>query len=358
MTGPSPEKPAPAGYAQQAALFSIMTGGLLAQACYAVAKLGVPDLLADGPRDVDGLAAASGSDPRALRRILRVLSAAGLFQETAPGSFALTATGALLCSNARGSSRPVAVMLGEEVHRASGEIVHTLRSGQPAFEQIHGTSFYDYLGEHPEADTTFSAAMAVAAVPPALVRCDLAGLGTLVDVGGGDGGLLAHVLARQRAARGVLVDLPGSVEKARARLAGAGLEERARFVAGSFFDAGTVPAGGDVYTLSRVLHNWDDADALTILRRVREAIPPHGRLFVFEYLEDAAPAAAPDAGASPAAAQARMIDLLMLVMLDGHDRTEAEYRDLLAAAGFRVRSVRPAPFQAARGESVIEATAV
>ncbi|WP_051966388.1 methyltransferase [Kitasatospora mediocidica] len=348
------------GIAERAALFAVLTGGWIAQACYAITRLGVPDLLAEGPRTVDDLAAACDADPRALHRTLRALTASGLLRRTAPRTFALTATTRLLCADYRRSSRPTALMFGEEVHGAFGEIMHTLRTGEPAFERLHGIPFYDYLGEHPQAAATFHAAMGAAAVPAALASCDLGGLRSVVDIGGGEGGLLAKVLARHRSARGTLVELPESIELARTRLTEAGLAERVDLVAGSFFDEKLLPPGADLYTLSRVLHNWDDPSALTILRRAREAVPPEGRLLVFEYLEDQDDLEEPPTRARPGpfAAQAKLIDLLMLVMVDGHDRTLEQYRALLAEAGFAIRSVRAAPSHASRSESVIEAVPV
>ncbi|QMU75162.1 hypothetical protein GXW83_04690 [Streptacidiphilus sp. PB12-B1b] len=333
--------------ADRAALFGVLTGGWTAQCLYALAKLGVPDLLAAGPRPVEDLAAECGADRRALRRVLNAVTAAGLFRETAPGTFALTPVTRLLCRDATRSSRPSAIMFGEEVYQSFGAIMHTLRTGEPAFEQLYGKGFYDYLDDDPQLTAVFSAAMGNAAVPAALAGCDLSGLGTVVDVGGGDGGLLGKVLTRHPAARGILVDLPEAVEQARAKLTAAGLDQRVTVAPGSFFDP--LPTGGDVYTLSRVLHNWDDEQAVAILRRVREAVPDHGRLLVFERLEGRTP--------DPArAAQAQLIDVLMLVMLDGRDRTEEEYRGLLDAAGFEVRSVRAAPLHSSSTESVLEAT--
>lgn len=342
------------GVGERAALFSVLTGGWIAQACYAIARLGVPDLLADGPRTADDLAAACGADARALRRTLRVLAAAGLLREPAPRTFGLTATTRLLCAGTRRSAQPTAVMFGEEVHRAFGEILHTLRTGQPAFDHLAGIPFYDYLGDHPQAAETFHAAMGAAAVPAALARCELAGTRSFVDVGGGEGGLLARVLARHRQARGTLVELPETIGPARAQLEKAGVADRVDFVAGSFFDAGVVPAGSEVYALSRVLHNWDDERAAAIVRRIREAVPAGGRLLVFEYLEDTRPAD----GCDPLQAQAGLVDLLMMVMLDGHDRTLEEYSALLASGGFQVRSVADSRVRASRTESVIEAVPV
>ncbi|GAA1977996.1 methyltransferase [Kitasatospora viridis] len=343
------------GYAERVAMFGVLTGGWTAQCCYALTRLGVPDLLADGPRPVAELAAETGADPHALRRVLGVLAAAELFTEDRD-RYGLTPVTRLLCTGTTRSSAVAATLFGEEVYQSFGEILHTLRTGQPAFEKVHGAPFYSYLEQHPETSAAFSAAMGTASVPTALAGTDLSGLGTLVDVGGGDGGLLARVLARHPQARGVLVELPKAVDQARTKLTEAGLADRVEFAPGSFFDP--LPTGGDVYTLTRVLHNWDDEQAVAILRRVREAMPAHGRLLVFERLEEE-PGAAVEPPANERAAQAafqgRLIDLLMLLTLDGRDRTEAEYRTLLSTAGFEVRAVRSAPLRSARAESLIEA---
>ncbi|MGC5342080.1 methyltransferase [Streptomyces sp. DT171] len=332
------------------ALLAILTGGWPAQACYALTKLGVPDLLAEGPRPADELAAATGADVRAFRRLVRVLTAVGLLSEPGPGLVALTPTGRLLCGDTVRSSRPAALLFGEEVHRSFGGIMDSLRTGLPAFDALYGLPFYDYLADRPEVAAEFTAAMGTAPVPPALDKVDLSGAATLVDVGGGEGNLLAKLLPRHPEMRGVLAELPEAVGPARERLAALGLADRIDLVEGSFFDP--LPAGGDIYVLSRVLHNWDDERAGQILRRVREAMPDHGRLLVVERLEAPVPEGAE---LSQQAVQERLIDLLMLVMLQGWDRSETEYRGLLEDAGFDVRAVHSPRTRSDRAERVIEA---
>jgi hypothetical protein len=325
-------------------LLGILSGGWLAQACYAVVKLGVPDLLAAGPRTAADLAAATGAQPRVLHRLLRALAAAGVLRQTAPRTYALSGVGELLRSDAPGSAHLVALMHGEEVFRAFAEIMHTVRTGAPAFEKVYGRSFYDYLDEHPEAARTFNESMGDQPVPPALSTCDFTGVGRLVDVGGGNGTLLAEVLTANPRMRGTLVDRPDAIRAAGARLAATGLADRVDLVVGDFF-AG-VPDGGDVYVLARVLHNWSDHRAAGILSAVRTAMRPSARLVL---LEDFLPeeGTAPDTG---------LVDLLMLVTLEGFDRTEAEYRDLLSRAGFEVLAARRAPGHPVSG--VLEATPV
>jgi hypothetical protein len=344
---PTPGPPDPPGIADRVRMFGMLSAPWVAQACYALAKEGVPDLLAAGPRPIAELAAESGTDQRALQRMIRALCGAGVFSEVAPDCYQLTALGQLLRTGVSRSSRDAAVMFGEEVFRSFAEIGYTLRTGKPAFEKVYGKPFYDYLADNPDAARTFASAMGDGPVPAALATCDLAGVRTIVDVGGGNGGLLAKVLRAQPQASGVLVDLGPAISQARQRLAEAGLADRVDFVERSFFEH--VPAGADVYVLSRVLHNWDDADALTILRQVRTAVPAHGRLLVFEGLIDRTD----HVDTTPAAALT--MDLLILLMLSGCDRTQAEYADLFGRAGFEVRQVRAAPVRARQAESVIEA---
>jgi hypothetical protein len=276
------------------------------------------------------LAAECGADPRVLNRLLRSMVSMGLFRQTAPRTYGLTSVTELLRSDVPGSLRQMAVLDGEEVFRSFAGIMHTVRSGSPAFEEIYGEPFYAYLGGRPELAATFADAMNGAQVSAAVSLCDLAGVGTLVDVGGGSGGLLAAALVRHPGLRGVLLELPESVRQAKVTMARAGVEDRAELVEGDFFAA--VPSGGDVYVLARVLHNWTDERAEQILRRVRAAMAPHSRLIVLEQL-------LPDADTEPGPGKG-MVDLLMLVLLEGHDRTQADYVRLLARAGFTLRTVR------------------
>ncbi|MEV4412298.1 methyltransferase [Catellatospora sp. NPDC049609] len=319
-------------------LLGILSGTWVAQGVYALVKLGVPDLMADGPVHVGQLAHACGADARALGRLLRALALLGLFTEPAPDTYGLTSTTELLRADVPGSVRLNALMQGDEVFRSFAEIVHTLRTGRPAFEAVYGRPFYDYLGDNPEAAAVFNESMGDQRPPAALTGCDLGWAGTVVDVGGGNGSLLIDVLTRFPQLRGVLMELPDAADAARARLAEAGLAERAECVAGSFFDG--VPAGGDAYVLARVLHNWNDDNAVAVLRRVHAVLPPHGRVIV---LEDFLPERGEPA---PGRSAAGLVDLLMLVTQEGHDRTGSEYRELLVKAGFEVVEARAGALEA------------
>jgi hypothetical protein len=305
-------------------LLGMVSGGVLAQCCYAAAELGVADLLAGGARPVAELAAECGADPVALDRLLSDLAHFGLFRHSGADGYALTSVGELLRTDVPGSLRQTAIMHGEEVARAFVAITHTLRTGRPAFDEVHGLPFYDYLNDHPVVANTMAEAMGTVGPPPVLAgyrpleRAEL-----LVDIGGGDGGLLAAVLTAHPTLRGVLLELPGAIRAARARLADAGLLDRAELVQGSFFDG--VPPGGDVYVLARVLHNWADEHAVAILRRVRQVMTDRSRLIVLERFRSPA-----ESGSVTTA----MVDLLMLGLLEGRQRTEDEYVALLDQAGF------------------------
>jgi hypothetical protein len=313
-------------------LLGILSGSWVAQGVYALVKLGVPDLLRDGPRTVEYLSRASQADCRALGRLLRALALLGLFTQPEPDTFGLTATTELLRTDVPGSVHLNALMQGEEIFRSFAEIMHTMHTGQPAFEKVYGQPFYDYLGDNPDAAHTFNTSMGNERVPEAIATCDLKKANVVVDVGGGNGALLIELLRDNPQLRGVLLELSEAIGHAREQLVLAGLDDRVECVEGSFFSH--VPSGGDVYVLSRVLHNWRDQNARAILRQVHAAMRPGSRLLV---LEDFLPETT-NGGRRSAAG---LVDLLMLVTLEGSDRTEAEYRELLVEAGFDVAPTGP-----------------
>jgi hypothetical protein len=319
-------------------LLGILSGSWLAQACYATVKLGVPDLLAAGPRTADELAAATGAHPVALARLLRALAAAGLLSRSG-AAYGLTATGELLRTDVAGSLAANAVLHGEEVLRSFADIMHTVQTGEPAFAHVHGMPFYDYLDSHPQAAAGFHASMGDQPAPSGWADCDLSGVGSVCDDGGGNGALLSDMLAAHPDMRGTLLERPDAARAARDRFVASGVADRVTVVEGSFFDG--VPAGHEAYVLARVLHNWTDEHALDILARVHAGAPPGARLIVLEEImpDD-------DEAATPTPA---MVDLLMLVTLEGFDRTAAQYRNLLDKGGFAVTAVHPGRSVAAGG---------
>lgn len=312
-------------------LAAMLGGYYLSQAIYVVARLGLADLLGDRPRTSEELAPATGGHPRSLHRLLRTLAGFGIFREEA-GLFYLTGLSELLRGDAPGSLRATAVTLGETHYPAFGELLHSVRTGRPGFEKVFGVSLFEYFAANPEAARDFDAAMEglrSQAAGAMLEAFDWSGARTLVDVGGGTGGLLEAVLTRYPAMRGVLWDLPHVAEAAEARLLASGVGDRCAVAGGDFFES--VPAGGDVYLLRHIIHDWDDARALRILANCRRAMDGSGRLLLVESV--IRPSNEPSLGKS--------LDLLMLALTGGTERTEAEYRGLLRAAGFQLVRVVP-----------------
>jgi len=308
---------------------------------HVAAALGVADVLADGPRHVDEIAAATGAHAPSLYRIMRALATEGVFSEAEPRHFGLTAVSEVLRSDRGDSLRPAFV---DHPRRwaAWGEILHTARTGQTAFEKANGMTYFEWLSTDPAGSSWFNDNMASAgAVNQAVIDAyDFSTAATVADIGGGTGRFLAQVLAAHPSLRGVLFDLPEVVGNS--RLESAGVSERCQVVPGSFFDS--VPEGADVYVLARVLHDWDDAEALAILEGVRRASVEGGRVVVVEMV-------VPDDG-SPH--PGKWFDVLMMVMTGGRERTRPEFEELFDGAGFRLAEVFPTRSPL----SVIEAIAV
>ncbi len=300
----------------------MIMGGVLAQAVHAVTELGVVDRLATGPATAAGLAAELGADEDALTRFLRALAGEGLFA-VADGEYSLTPAGAALRSDVPGSLRHLSRLMTGEAYRVWELASLSLRTGAPAFETMFGAPLFDWLAARPDRQAEFAEAQAglVRARLRPLLERSWDGAGHVVDVGGGNGMLLRALLAAHPGLRGTVFDLPGVAP------AEAGLPDRCRFVGGDFFTS--VPPGGDVYVLAQILHDWDDERATRILRACRTAMPDGARLLV---LEQVVP---DDGGPHPA----HLLDLHMLVLLGGRERTEADWRRLLAAGGFAVREV-------------------
>jgi hypothetical protein len=317
-------------------LRTLVNGYQVSQAIHVAATLGVADRLADGPRTSDELAAAVGAHAESLYRLLRALAAVGVLHEEDGRRFALTPVGECLRADAAEPVGGWAAMIGRPYFwRAWDGLLHTVRTGENAFERLHGVDAWTYRARDPEEGAIFDRAMADItrrALPSMLAAFDLSRFGTVVDVGGGNGALLVALLCAHPQMRGVVLDLPHVIAAASRAIAAAGLEARCEAVAGSFFDG--VPAGGDAYILRAVLHDWDDPDAVAILRRVRAAAAADATLVVIER----------DLGAPNAAPDAKLSDLNMLVVPGGRERTEGEYGALLAAGGFRLAERHPAGF--------------
>lgn len=314
-------------------LFQMITGFAVSQAIYVAARLGIADLLKDGPKGTAELAKSAGADDGALYRLLRFLASQGIFAECDNDRFKLTPLGECLQTGASGSMRTWAIFWGEEwVWRPWGELLYSVRNGLPAVDRIYGVGAFDYLAEHPEAAEIFhetmnaQAAMASAAVVAAY---KFAGACKIVDVGCGDGSFLAAVLKANPGARGVLFDQAHVIEKTKAVIEAESVGDRYELAAGNFFAA--VPAGGDIYVLKLVIHDWDDDRAIAILKNCRDQMARDGKILLIERV--LRPGNEPDPG--------RLIDLNMLVRQFGRERDESEYRSLLAAAGFKPTKIVP-----------------
>jgi O-methyltransferase/methyltransferase family protein len=318
-----------------AALMQMVIGYRASQALYVAAKLGIADLLKDGPKGSDALAQATQAHPAALRRLLRALVSLGVFEEDAQGRFGLTPMGTHLRSDVPGSLRaPVLFLAGEEGWRSWGALLHSVQTGEPAFDHVYGMGGFDYYAEHPEGAKILDEAMAgfTALVADAVLGAyDFSGTRTLVDVGGGNGALLAAILKAHPTMRGILFDLPHVVSGAPQVLGDAGVVARCQVVGGSFFES--VPEGGDAYLLKWIIHDWDDERSVAILTACRRAMKGNGKLLVVDQV-------LPHRAEPSESTDAFMFDLEMLVVTSGgRERSEDEFRTLLAAAGFRLNRV-------------------
>lgn len=315
-------------------MVQLLAGFQVSQALYAAAVLGVPDDLAAGPRAVTATATALGLDADALGRLMRTLGSIGIVGETEPATYALTDLGRTLVTDAPASMRDLALMWMETHYAPFAGLAGTIRTGRCAATEYYGRPFFDWLGDHPEQVGRFTAAMANLTDGikiGALDAYDFAGLRTIVDVGGADGAVLAHILDRHPHARGVSLDLPHVVGAAQETSKRFGLGERLQLVEGDFFTE--VPAGADAYLLSMVLHDWDDERAAQILSTIRNASSVGTRVLSIELVVPP--------GDTPH--MAKMTDLTMLGMLTGRERTELELRTLFDRAGLRVDRIVATP---------------
>lgn len=307
----------------------MVRGAWITMALRAGCVLGVFDLL-DEPRDLADLASRTRSDPATLARFLRTLVDLGLLERTGADVHLNTLRGSVLRSDHPSRMRDLVLMQASLPNlEAWAALDEAVRTGSGVYEQVNGAPSWQHLAGDPEAQRIFNAAMArraTAQVAAVLAATDLSAPATLVDVGGGRGAMLAGLLEAQPSLRGVVADQDLVAAEARSAFAAAGLDGRADAVSCDFF--ASVPAEGDVYTLVNVLHDWGDGEAVAILRTVRAAMPDHARLLVVEHVLDA-----PGRGFEELR-DVHLVDLHMLVMFGARERTQAEYDELLAQAGF------------------------
>ena len=327
------------GLSPRAAVSQMATGYWISQAVRAMAILGLADHLASGPRTATNLAEETGAHAPSLARLLRTLVALGLCGRDDAGRVYLTPIGEAMRSDVSDSARSFVLFITAPwVERGWEELPQAVRTGEPTFSRVHGIGFWDYLGAHPEDGALFDAAMsggASARAEALRTARDLSNIGTVVDVGGGQGRLLATLLKAVPGLRGVLVDRPEVVAGADAVLRAEGVADRCVVVEGDFFAA--VPPGGDAYILAQIVHDWPDAEAFAILSACRRAMAPGARLRVIEQVLPSTDGSDLHEKAGP-----NLLDLNMLVLFGGgQERTAEEYRRLLAAAGFGEIEVLP-----------------
>jgi hypothetical protein len=305
------------------------TGYWKSQALYVAAKLGIADLIKDAPKTSDELAKGTGVHAPSLFRVLRALASTGLFSQDDKNRFGLTPHAECLCSGP-GSKRALTIMNGEEHYRAWGELLYSVQTGKTSFEQIFGEPVFDFLSEHPEKAKIFDEAMTGihgSETQLMLDAYDFSGIGTLIDVGGGNGSLLCAVLKKYPAMKGILYDLPGVVGRAKHSIKEAGMAERCQTIGGNFFEK--VPPGGDAYLMRHIIHDWNDDQCRQILGNFHKVMTPAARLLIIENVIP--PGDQPCFG--------KFLDLTMLVIPGGKERTAEEYRELLASAEFALTRI-------------------
>ena len=313
-------------------LFQMAAGYWLSQAIYVAAKLGIADLLTEDPKSSVELAAATGVDAASLFRVLRALAGVGVLSHVGSDYFALAPLGEELRTGVSGSLRAALITMGEIHYQACGDLLHSVRTGSPAFNHVFGKGLFDYLRQNEGDAGAFDEGMSnLAAMLSYAVLCayDFSGIRHIMDIGGGQGTFLRNVLKINPRLRGTVFEMPSTIDQATRRLRSSVYCERLRFVPGDFFLS--VPEGADAYLLCGVIHDWDDDRAMTILKNCRKAMTESGRLLLVEMV-------VPENGEN---CFSKLLDLNMLVMTEGRERTHAEFRRLLDAAGYRLTKVVP-----------------
>ncbi len=327
-----------------AILMQMLFGAVIEQCICVVARLGIADLLEEKPKTAIELASETKTHEPSLYRVLRTLAGAGIFAETADRKFELTPIAALLRSDAPNSMRDFAIMFGEGwMWRAWGELMHSVKTGEVAHVKVQGMGSFKFFEENKEAGEIFNRAMTnnTLRVIPAIVEAyDFSGIGKLVDIAGGHGLLLAGILKANPQMQGILFDMPYVIEGAGELLEKEGVRHRVELASGDFFQS--VPGGADAYMMKHIIHDWDDEHSITILQNIRSAMNENGKVLVIEMV-------VPE-GNEPSAS--KMLDIQMLVMETGKERTEDEYRMLLESSGFRLTRIIPtkSPYSVIEGE--------
>jgi O-methyltransferase len=313
-------------------LNNMIVGGLiLARALSTAALLKLADCLIEGPKSVAELARKTETHAPSLARLMRFLSQYGVFEAKSLDVYALTSLSQLLRSDIPNSARPIALMFGDPANWAAlGNLPYSIQTGMPAFDYTHGMGIWPYHHQHPEAGTVLNQAMASfsAQVDQQLVaHYDFSGVSTIIDIGGGNGGTLTTLLSQYANLKGIIFDQAAVIEQTEFSIRSAGLQERCHVVAGDFF--ATLPAGGDIYFFKQILHDWDDDSCLKLLRNCRSSMLAGKKILVVEQMiQPGGP------GRS-----ALTLDMVMLALFTGHERTEEEFRRLFTSSGFELSRI-------------------
>lgn len=315
----------------QATLRQLIDGYRVSKMIVVAAELGIADLVSDGPKHFAEIASATHTEAPTLFRLLRALASVGVFARMDGDLFTLTPLADCLRTGVDGSMRPWAVLSGR-LYTIWAHLNHSVETGDTTFDHLHGMSVWEYRERNPEEGRIFHDAMTANTTLVARSVVDaynFSRFGTLVDVGGGKGALIQAILTANPKLLGILFDVPAAVREAAASFALAGLTDRCQLLNGSFFES--VPAGGDAYILSRILHDWHDDQAIHILKTTRRAMTGGSTLLIIERVLDA----------QNTSSEATHTDIHMLVMTGGRERTAAEFQTLLAASDFDLMRVIP-----------------
>lgn len=310
----------------------MISGYWISQAVYVAAKLKIADLLAARSQSLSELAAATKTHEPSLYRLLRALASVGIFSEEADQLFVLTPMAECLRSDVPGSQWAMAVMMGEEHYQAWSELLYSVQTGEIAFDKVFRKPIFEHLSDHPASAAIFDQAMTSVhgrETEPMVESYDFSTINTIADIGGGNGTVIAAVLNQYPHMQGILFDLPHVLERAKPNLNSAGVAVRCQTFSGDFFES--VPSGADAYLMRHIIHDWDDDKATTILRNCHKALNANGRVLIVESV--IAPGNEPSF--------AKLLDLTMMVLPGGKERTAEEYQRLLEASGFTFTRIFP-----------------
>jgi hypothetical protein len=316
-----------------AILMQMLFAPLMQRSIGVATKLGIADLLAEKPQTAAELAAKTGTHAPSLYRVLRALVSIGIFSETSDQKFELTQLAELLRKDAPNSMRDVVIMFDEPwLLNAWGELMYSVKTGGIAHDKIQGMSSFEYFAKNAEAGQVFyrsMTTMTLGMIPAVLEAYNFSDVHKIIDIAGGHGLLLSRILKTNPEAKGILFDLPHVVDSARELLSKEGVSDRVELASGDFFQS--VPAGGDAYVLKHIIHDWDDEHSIKLLKNIRAAMNEKGKVLIIEMV-------VPE-GNVPSPSKA--LDLVMLTMEGGKERTAQEYSELLEASNLKLTRIIP-----------------